>query len=99
MASHGKLTLGFSEISDTLSIKARHSRIALSLPPEIEPMINAQLKYGRFSNRSRLKIDVEKTPVYHRAVSFTGTPVVVVDGRYSDLDLSQNPKRSDSQPD
>ena len=99
MASHGKLNLGFSKISDTLSIKARHSRISLSLPPEIKPMINAQLKYGRFSNRSQLKIDVEKTPVYQRAVSFTGTPVVVVDGRYSDLDLSQNPKRSDSQSD
>ncbi|HDP95886.1 MAG TPA: hypothetical protein ENN40_11090 [Candidatus Aminicenantes bacterium] len=94
MVSHGDLDLQFARIPETLNIKAGHSDLRLSLPADVDPLLHAQLKYGRFINRSAVKTHVIKSRTLHQVHSVGTTPVIMVDGRYSDLLLLQSPPLS-----
>lgn len=89
MVSNGKLDLQLNRLTDTLSIKARQSDLKLGLPAGIKPLLQVQLKYGRFSNQSYINVDLESGRTIQRASSFGDKPVIVVEGRYSDMVLSQ----------
>jgi len=89
MVSNGELDLQLVRLTDTLSIKARQSGLNLGLPAGIKPLLQVQLRYGRFTNQSYIKVDLESGRTIQRASAFGNKPVVVVEGRYSDMVLSQ----------
>ncbi|MBN1196306.1 MAG: DUF4097 family beta strand repeat protein [Candidatus Aminicenantes bacterium] len=90
MVSHGDLDFEFARLTDTLSIKARHSDLRLSIPGDTDPQLHVQLKYGRFTNRSPLKARITRSRTMQQVNSDGETPVIVVDGRYCDVILSQS---------
>jgi len=94
MVSHADLDLQFTRIAETLNVKANQAGMRLALPAGIDPLLHVQLRYGRIINRSALPLQVRKTRTLQQANTDGGSPVIVVDGHYSDLVLSRAPGAS-----
>jgi hypothetical protein len=90
LLSHGNLDVDCRLIEERINIKNKHSRIRISFPESVTPMLNAELKYGKLRNETPASYTILKERSRVRISSIEGTPQVIINNRYGDVYLKSN---------
>ena len=90
--SNGNLKLNLIDLKDKLNIKNKYSDIQLNIAKSINPIIVADLKYGKFINKTDLKFSIDKKNPYTKILKQKGKQKIYILLEYGNFEVKTSNK-------